>query len=357
MKAELRGPLHKMQDLWRLAKHYQSTYWAQPNAAARRIERDFPYPLACFTRGRVDGHLNFEHESMLGGDDAYGQGVKPAVLIVIDAKEYEAYHGRWPGHIFFLLGQSDRGIGYARDQFKQFAQAGIAMQDKTPLALPFYYEIDDLLHNFRQIVRTEAGDKQFVTAKQPNLLKAMLSLQRLPDLTKYGILGLGRDRGPVLGVQQDYIVNTLSIYKFRMVNVELTRQIHYIAALQKFEDIAFNFQLLHGADNDNDGGGNGSGGGVKLEAAHPPYIPTFKSYQFVARAAVRGRGGAAAGRKMEAQRCEAKDLLEPGQKFELLRPEHQAVSLRPICPTFVPHLSSVRMFTKPFLVECAHVYI
>eukprot|EP01048_Picozoa_sp_COSAG05_P017755 COSAG05_NODE_2478_length_3011_cov_2.418613_2_plen_36_part_00 len=30
------------------------------------------------------------------------------------------------------------------------------MQDQTPLALPFYYEIDDLLYNFRQIVRARS---------------------------------------------------------------------------------------------------------------------------------------------------------------------------------------------------------
>ena len=53
-------------------------------------------------------------------------------------------------------------------QILSFETPLAAMQDKTPLALPFYYEIDDLLHNFRQIVRTEAGDKQVVTAKQPN---------------------------------------------------------------------------------------------------------------------------------------------------------------------------------------------
>jgi hypothetical protein len=31
-------------------------------------------------------------------------------------------------------------------------------------------------------VRASSGEKQFVTAKQPTLLKAMLDLQRLPDL-------------------------------------------------------------------------------------------------------------------------------------------------------------------------------
>eukprot|EP01048_Picozoa_sp_COSAG05_P017756 COSAG05_NODE_2478_length_3011_cov_2.418613_3_plen_257_part_00 len=88
MKAELRGPLPKLRDFWWLARRYQESYWGAADEAARTLERDFPYPLACFTRGRVDGHLNFEHESMLGGAALYGHGVRPAVLIVIDPKEY-----------------------------------------------------------------------------------------------------------------------------------------------------------------------------------------------------------------------------------------------------------------------------
>eukprot|EP01046_Picozoa_sp_COSAG06_P031046 COSAG06_NODE_2992_length_5967_cov_4.409995_6_plen_83_part_00 len=27
-------------------------------------------------------------------------------------REYEAYHGHWPHHLFFLLPESNRGIGY-----------------------------------------------------------------------------------------------------------------------------------------------------------------------------------------------------------------------------------------------------
>jgi hypothetical protein len=75
-RAELRGPMQKLRNFWQLAKRYQTSYWAQPEAA-RKVEVDFPYPLACFSRGRVDGHLHFEHESMLGGDAVYARGVKP----------------------------------------------------------------------------------------------------------------------------------------------------------------------------------------------------------------------------------------------------------------------------------------
>eukprot|EP01048_Picozoa_sp_COSAG05_P017754 COSAG05_NODE_2478_length_3011_cov_2.418613_1_plen_58_part_00 len=35
-----------------------------------------------------------------------------------------------------------------------------------------------------QVRSAETGEKEFVTAPQPSLLKAMLSLQRLPDLRK-----------------------------------------------------------------------------------------------------------------------------------------------------------------------------
>ena len=48
-------------------------------------------------------------------------------------------------------------------------------------------------------VRDDNGVKQFSTESKPNLLRSMLSLQRLPDLCSYGLLGLGRDRGPILG--------------------------------------------------------------------------------------------------------------------------------------------------------------
>jgi hypothetical protein len=132
--------------------------------------------------------------------------------------------------------------------------------------------------------------------------------------SKYGLLGLGRDRGPVLSIQQEYMVNTLSIYKFRLINVHLTRDLHYVAQLRKFEDIAFNFRLLHGHTS-----------GASSPAAAARYTPTFKSYQFVASAVVRNRGGAVAARTMEAFRCEAKDLLEPGTDLARLSVEDRAL--------------------------------
>ena len=305
-RGELVGPIEKLQGLWQLSKRWQEQYWSQP-LAARKVETDFPYPLACFTRGRTDGHLNFEHGTMLGSDATYGQGLKPAVVIVIDPLEYEAYHGHWPKHLFFLLPESDRGIGYARHVFKEFAMTGRAAQDQTPLALPFYYEIDDLMYLFRELVRDDNGSKQFSTVKEPNLLRSMLSLQRLPDIKQYGLLGLGRDRGPILGKSCEYAVNTMSIYKFRMINTHLTRNVHYVPELKKFEDIAFNYQLLKDAP--------GSSG----------CIPTFKSFKFVARAALRGKGGAAAGRQLLKHKCQPEDLMEPGAVLEKLRPEHQQV--------------------------------
>ena len=75
---------------------------------------------------------------------------------------------------------------YARQVFKEFALSGRASQDQTKLAFPFYYEIDDLMYYFRELVRDDNGVKQFSTASQPNLLRSMLSLQRLPDLCSYG---------------------------------------------------------------------------------------------------------------------------------------------------------------------------
>ncbi len=304
--AELVGPIEKLQGLWQLAKRWQVLYWQQP-LAGRKIETDFPYPLACFTRGRTDGHLNFEHDSMLGSDATYGQGTKPAVLIVIDPQEYEAYHGHWPHHLFFLLPESNRGVGYARHVFKEFALSGRAVQDQTKLAFPFYYEIDDLMYHFRELVRDDNGVKQFGTKSRPNLLRSMLSLQRLPDLQKYGLLGVGRDRGPIAGKANEFAVNTMSIYKFRLINVDLTRDVHYVPQLKKFEDIAFNYQLLK------DGGGAGS------------YIPTFKSFKFVARASLRSGGGAAAGRQRLTRRCQPEDLLESGTQLDQLRVEHQQI--------------------------------
>eukprot|EP01046_Picozoa_sp_COSAG06_P012786 COSAG06_NODE_761_length_12491_cov_24.035507_4_plen_46_part_00 len=35
----------------------------------------------------------------------------------------------------------------------------------------------------------------------------------------------------------------MSIYKFRLINVYLTRNVHYVPQLKKFEDIAFNYQV------------------------------------------------------------------------------------------------------------------
>ena len=84
------------------------------------------------------------------------------------------------------------------------------------------------MYLFRELVRDDNGSKQFSTVKEPNLLRSMLSLQRLPDIKQYGLLGLGRDRGPILGKSCEYAVNTMSIYKFRMINTYLTRNVHYV---------------------------------------------------------------------------------------------------------------------------------
>eukprot|EP01046_Picozoa_sp_COSAG06_P012785 COSAG06_NODE_761_length_12491_cov_24.035507_3_plen_95_part_00 len=87
----------------------------------------------------------------------------------------------------------------ARDKHKESFKKWRFPQDQTKLAFPFYYEIDDLMYYFRELVRDDNGVKQFSTESKPNLLRSMLSLQRLPDLCSYGLLGLGRDRGPILG--------------------------------------------------------------------------------------------------------------------------------------------------------------
>ena len=55
-------------------------YWSPPRAQ-RTVEQDMPYPLVCFTRGRWDGYLNFEHDTMMGPGSAYGEvGQQPLPL-------------------------------------------------------------------------------------------------------------------------------------------------------------------------------------------------------------------------------------------------------------------------------------
>jgi hypothetical protein len=306
VSATLSGPMLAIQNYWLLCKRWQENYWAVPKQR-RSVEQDMPYPLVCFSRGRPDAYLNFEHDSMMGPGSAYGESAKPAVIIAIDPAEYEKYHGCWPGHLFFRVPESKRGIGFSRHSFKQFATGGECGGHK--LALPFYTEIDDLVYNIKEIERDEAtGEKKFVSAaaggvRKPSLLCALLSLQRLPDVQDYGLLGVVRDRGPVLGTSLDYMVNTLSIYKFRMVNVDLTRDVDYVPQLVKFEDIAFNYQLLH---------------------KKRPRIPTFKSYLFAYRASLRTKGGAAAGRDKKAI-CDPSEFLEANTALGSLRPHDQEI--------------------------------
>ena len=53
----------------------------------------------------------------------------------------------------------------------------------------------------------------------------LLTSPGAPPAACVSLLGVVRDRGPVLGTSIDYMLNTLSIYKLRMVNVELTREV------------------------------------------------------------------------------------------------------------------------------------
>ena len=59
-----------------------------------------------------------EEPQTLTPDPTNRNSIRLAVVIVIDRQEYEAYHGAWPRHLFFLLPESGRGIGYARSIFK-----------------------------------------------------------------------------------------------------------------------------------------------------------------------------------------------------------------------------------------------
>eukprot|EP01050_Picozoa_sp_SAG11_P032056 SAG11_NODE_10233_length_845_cov_1.037534_2_plen_95_part_01 len=94
------------------------------------------------------------------------------------------------------------------------------------------------------------------------------------------------------------MVNALSIYKLRMINVERCRDVHYVPQLSKFADVAFNYTLLHRAGE---------------------RIPTFKSYMFAYRATTRSAGGAAAGRRLVAHRVQRADLLEHGTRLDSMR--------------------------------------
>eukprot|EP01052_Picozoa_sp_SAG31_P002704 SAG31_NODE_97_length_25714_cov_19.477142_8_plen_1001_part_00 len=294
--AVLSGPMEKIQNMWLLCQRWQGNYWMQPKSD-RKIETDLPYPLVCFSRGRTDAYLNFEHGSLMGPATAYGSNARPVIIIAIDPLEYEQYHGRWPGHLFFRMPQSKRGIGYSRYTFKKFATGGFCGDHS--LAFPFYTEVDDLIYQVKCIEVSEVtGEKTFIDhgAQTPTLLHALLSLQRLPDVGRYGLLGFVRNRGPVLNTTRDYMVNTLSIYKLRMLNVDLTKDIDYVPELVKFEDIAFNHVLLNKSQ-----------------------VPTFKSYLFTYLASIRKSGGAAAGRDKWSKTTDSRAFLEDTVQMESLR--------------------------------------
>jgi hypothetical protein len=122
---------------------------------------------------------------------------------------------------------------------------------------------------------SDLGDKEL---NDPSFLHAFLSVQRLPDLEQYSIVGFLRDRGVAACSRKNEAINTMSVYKLQLHNVEMLQEVQYIQRLQKFEDIAFINRALN-------------------KAAGAP-LPTLKLYNWCYRAINAGQGGCQAARNV-----------------------------------------------------------
>jgi len=207
-----------------------------------------------------------------------------------------------------------------------------------------------MLTSFERIIEDDGGSRSWDESEGPKMRQALLSLQRMPDVREYSFLGFLRDRGPALrqGGAGKSAIDSMSVYKVRMINVAATERVHYVAALTKFEDIAFNHlalgtdeaaleQLIEGGAATSmavDLTGGSASGVAPASAAGGAGIPgfpaaagrSFKSFEWVYRATIAGSGGATHAKTAMAcdEAAKPSDVLEDGVALDELCEQDRA---------------------------------
>ena len=169
--------------------------------------------------------------------------------------------------LILTLPQPKRAVGYARWAVQKL--------NCQILRIPFYWSVDDNVAVVRRLIlssssnsssssgssssgssttttttTTSSSRKTYesvdVVARTPGFLEAFMSIQAIPSLEKYGLIGLLRDRGTAKLCTFDYKSNVVSIYKMLLINsAGLEREgIEYNQWLKKWEDVSLNSRIL-----------------------------------------------------------------------------------------------------------------
>ena len=214
------------------------------------ISMHTPFITFVFSRGRWnEAGLVYSAKHVFGeslGIVNHGPST-PTVVIVITPEELGQYRGVLSAEnsLILVLPQPGRAVGYARWCVQKLCS--------QTLRIPFYWSCDD---NVVVILKMLGGGNGSNSKKSyehhdkiavnPGFLECFMSIQSIPNLERYGLIGLLRDRGTAKKCLYNLKVNVMSIYKCLLINAAgLEREgVEYNKYLKKWEDVSLNYRIL-----------------------------------------------------------------------------------------------------------------
>ena len=182
------------------------------------------WPVFIFSSGRAQtALLNWAVPHLLG--DAISHAV---VAVVLTPDEEAEYRSHWPNILFLLLPESQKGVSYARHTLHKFC---------TP-RLPFYWAFDD------NIVKFGCLEGVGNSPVPISAFQALMFVQRLPNVSKYALVGFLRAIGRESCIVRSFAVDNPTLYKVFLVNTTRCAGVNYVSELTKWQDIAFTRSLM-----------------------------------------------------------------------------------------------------------------
>ena len=201
---------------------------------AEQIGRERLWPIFVLTRGRAcTAHLRWSATHVLGEE---ADGEAHPVVAVVSPEEVDEYRRHWPSTLLLALPEAGRGLGYARHVVKR------ALEWRAP----FFWMFDD---NINAFVRVDvSADGRAVRYTEGALFReALMQMQRHEVISSIALAGFLRSDGTEVSKVFTDVVDSAKIYKVFLLNSRMCKGVEYVAALGKFEDIAFTRELLlHG---------------------------------------------------------------------------------------------------------------
>ena len=245
----LSGPTHAMRSFLRLMKLCQTLVGEQHVREAERLGAKILWPIFVVSHGRAQtAHLNWAASHVLGAAASEAGGHSDGslsdeppdaeasshpVVAVVNPEEADAYRRHWPTALILALPEEKRPVGYARSIVKR------ALEWRSP----FFWVCDD---NVSAFVRVEVGADGRAQRHTDGALfrEALLHVQRHEAISAIALAGFLRSNGTEVSKRHGELRGSVKIYKVLLHNSRQCAGVEYVAALTKFEDVAFPRELL-----------------------------------------------------------------------------------------------------------------